>query len=96
MNGLLLQVAFVVSVWSVAELLEYCTYVHASTIDSLHVALLATTYYYYTVTNYGNYSALVQVTWYVMRFIHARIVTSVGVGASWYVLRARGYSLCLT
>ncbi|EPS96190.1 hypothetical protein FOMPIDRAFT_115943 [Fomitopsis schrenkii] len=34
--------------------------VSVCTIDSLHVALLATTYYYYTVTNYGNYSALVQ------------------------------------
>ncbi|KZT66783.1 hypothetical protein DAEQUDRAFT_440676 [Daedalea quercina L-15889] len=33
------------------------------TLDSLHVALISTSYYYYTVTNYGDYITLERITW---------------------------------
>ncbi|KAH9834485.1 uncharacterized protein C8Q71DRAFT_859479 [Rhodofomes roseus] len=32
-------------------------------LDSLHLALISSAYYHYTVTNYGDYLALEQVTW---------------------------------
>ncbi|KAH9929457.1 uncharacterized protein B0H18DRAFT_1117486 [Fomitopsis serialis] len=32
-------------------------------LDTLHVALISTAYYYYTVTNFGDYVALQRVTW---------------------------------
>ena len=44
-----------------------------SILDSLHVALISTTYYYYTVTNYGDYYMPERVTWYALRLHYARM-----------------------
>lgn len=34
-----------------------------STLDAFHVVLLVLFYYHYTVTNFGDYTSLLHITW---------------------------------
>lgn len=56
---------------SLPELL--CTSFFARLLDTLHVVLLAHFIYHYTITNFGDYAALVPNMWYVVCTLITRL-----------------------